>query len=99
MTTYRNDTDAVSRTLERIDRAQRWLIAALAGVAVVEAAGILGFVLLVDLGDPTHRLLIAHAVLVYGTLSLGLVALAVMSARNTLRILCAIELMERGGQA
>lgn len=95
----RNEGNGVSATLDRIDRAHRWLIVAIAAATLVEAVGIVAFVLTVDLGDPTHRVLIAHAVLVYGTLSIGLIALAVFSARNTLRVIRAVELLgdERAG--
>jgi len=89
----RNESNGVNATLNRIDRAQRWLFVTIAAATLVEGVGILAFALTVDLGDATHRVLIAHALLVYGTLSIGLIALGVFSSRNTLRVIRAIELL------
>jgi hypothetical protein len=86
-----SDTE-VRATLDQIDRAQRWMTCSLIAAGVFELAGLLGMALTVNLSDPTHRVLIAMTVLVYGTLAMGLVALGVLLSRNSLRVLQAIEL-------
>lgn len=86
-----SDTE-VRATLDQIDRAQRWMTCSLIAAGAFELAGLVGMALTVNLSDPTHRVLVAMTVLIYGTLSLGLVALGVFLSRNTLRVLQAIEL-------
>lgn len=84
-------------TLERIERGERRYKAAFIGAAGVEALFLVGFLLLADFSDRLHVLLLISTVALYTILAFGLMALGAHVNRNTLRILKAIELLERGG--
>jgi hypothetical protein len=79
--------------LRRVQRADTWLRFTLAGAAVVEALGLFGFFWCMNFKDPTHKLLLMQVALVYGTLSLGLIALGITIRAGTLRVLRALELL------
>lgn len=84
----------VQRTaLDRIERTERHYKTAFFGAAIVEALFLAGFLLLADLANRTHVLLLIATVAVYSILAFGLLALGVHVNRNTLRILKAIELL------
>src|SRR5262245_13868644 len=92
MTTPDRLDDIRAEALRRADRAQRDVRLLFILAAVAEAAGLTAFLLLMNFRDPLHRLLLLHALLIYGTLGLGLAALAAYTRQNTLRVLQAIEL-------
>jgi hypothetical protein len=89
-----NNIDAVRRAaLDRIERSERHYRAAFFGAAITEAFFLAGFLLLADLSNRTHTLLLLATVAGYTILALGLVALGAYGKRNTLRVLKAIELL------
>jgi hypothetical protein len=65
---------------------------AIAAAAVVEAAGLLTFLLLMDFLDRLHWLLLVTAFLIYGTLAIGIIALGAYVNLATQRVLKAISL-------
>lgn len=90
--TFGTDLDELRHNaLERIDRSERafrgWVIAA----GVVEAAGLIAFILLADFSDRTHLLLLVAALLIYGTLAMGIIALGAFIRVGLLRVVKAIE--------
>ncbi|HEX6748938.1 MAG TPA: hypothetical protein VF092_16695 [Longimicrobium sp.] len=92
-----SDLDRIRRSaLDEIDRRERWFKLSLAGAVLVEAILLLAFLLLADLHDRTHLLLLVSAVLVYSTLALGLAALGAHVSRTGARILAALELAHAG---
>lgn len=89
----------VRAALEEADRRERTSRRVLYVAALLEA-GLLGTALLVmDFGDRTHVLMLVLAVLVYGTLALGMVAIASRASAENTRLLHAIQLLDerRGG--
>lgn len=82
--------------LDRIERSERNYKAAFYGAIAVEALFLPGFLLLADLSNRTHLLLLIASVAIYSITALGLFALGSHINRNTLRILKAVELL--GGQ-
>jgi hypothetical protein len=89
-----NNIDAVrSAALNRIERSERHYRAAFFAAALVELLFFAGFLLLADLSNRTHTLLLLATVAGYTILALGLVALGAHVNRNTLRVLKAIELL------
>lgn len=87
--------DSGARALERIDRAKatvtRWVIS----VALVEGALLIAFALLADFSNRTHLLLLLSSLLIYGTIGLSIAAVAAYIRVCTLRIISAIELLQR----
>ena len=84
-----------SASLEKIERAQRGQKALAIVAAVFEAAGLLAFLLLMDFSNRTHVLLLLAAVLIYGTILLWLLSLGSYLKQSILRILQAIETLDR----
>src|SRR5262245_1531385 len=85
--------------LERLERKERHFKIAFFGAVVVEALFLALFVALADFSNRGHVLLFVAACLVYWTLALGLVALGAYVGQCTLRILKAVELLDRPPQA
>lgn len=89
-----NNIDGIrGAALDRIERSQRHYKAAFFGAAIIEALFLAGFLLLADLSNRLHLLLLLATIAVYSILAFGLVALGSYINRNTLRILKAIELL------
>ena len=89
-----NNVDRVrGAALDRIERTERHYKFAFFGAAIIEAFFLAGFLLLADLSNRTHTLLLIATVAVYSILAFGLVALGSYINRNTLRILKAVELL------
>lgn len=82
-------------TLQQIDKTERNYKFAFIGAALIEAAFIAGFLLLADFSNRTHILLMIVAFAVYTILGCGLFALGMHINRNTLRVLRAIEILEK----
>jgi len=82
-------------TLDRLERGERKVKLALLAAAVVEALLMGSFLLLADLSNRLHLLLLIATVALYSILGLGLIALGAHANRNTRLILKAIELLER----
>ena len=94
------DLDRIrAAALTRIERRERSFKLAIAGAAAAEAVLLLAFLLLADLHNRTHLLMLVSAVLVYSTLALGLAALGAHVSRAAERIVAAIELVGAGGEA
>ena len=95
--TTESDLDRTRRAaLDQVSRARahlrNWMIA----VALWEAVWLLIVVLFMDWGDRLHILGLLLALLVYGTLGIGLMTLGAYIRENTLRVLTAIELLDAG---
>lgn len=92
------DLDRIrAAALARIEKRERGYRLAIAGAVAAEAVLLLAFLLLADLHDRTHLLLLVSAILVYTTLALGLAALGAHVSRAAERIVAAIELAGAGG--
>jgi hypothetical protein len=81
--------DAVAR----IDRSERNFKLTFLGAAIVEAMFLVSFLLLSDLSNRMHVLLLISSVSTYTIVILGLVALGTHINRSVLRVLKAIELL------
>lgn len=87
-----HDTDTATRmTLDRVDAARRQYFTVFLAAAALEGVGLGTFLLLADLSNRTHVLILVAAVLTYGTIGLGLCALGVYTRWWALRIVQAIE--------
>lgn len=96
MSKEKNMDEIRGSALDRIERAERRYRIAFFGAVVIEALFLAGFLLLADLSDRTHVLLLVATVAVYTILALGLLALGSHVTRSTLRVLKAIELLKNG---
>ncbi len=76
--------------LDRIDRDERHFKLAIYGAAVFEALFLVSFLLLADLHDRTHVLILLGTVGAYGIIVLGLVALSAHVSRCSERVLRAV---------
>jgi hypothetical protein len=96
----RHDTAApVRAALDAADRHDRQSRMVLIGAAALEALGLGAALLLMDFGNRTHLLMLVLAVLVYGTLALGMLALSARMSADNARLLQALQLLDepRGG--
>src|SRR5215470_10271760 len=88
------DLDAVRvAALARIDRSERNFKMAFLCAAIVESAFIVSFLLLADLSNRLHVLLLISTVSCYTIVVLGLVALGAHINRGIARVLKAVELV------
>ena len=88
------DLDAVrAAALARIDRSERNFRLAFFAAAVVETAFIACFILLADLSNRVHVLLLISTVSCYTIVVLGLFALGAHINRGLARLLKAVELI------
>lgn len=89
-----NDLTALDRArnsaLDRIDRDERHFKLAIYGAAAFEALFLATFLLLADLHDRTHVLILLGSVGAYGMVVIGLVALSAHVNRSTARVLRAV---------
>lgn len=88
-----NIDEVRAAALARIDRSERNFKLAFFGAAVVELAFILTFLLLADLSNRLHVLLLISTVSCYTIVVLGLVALGTHINRGIARLLKAVELL------
>ena len=89
--------DAVrAAALARIDRSERNFKLAFIGAGIVETAFIVGFLLLADLSNRLHLLLLVSTVSCYSIVVLGLFALGAHINRGIARVLKAVELGSSG---
>jgi len=84
-----------SNTLNLIERNERNYKFSFIGAAFVEMLFIVAFLLLADFSNRVHVLLFIASFSVYTILIFGLIALGLHVNRNTLRVLSAIELLEK----
>ena len=93
------DLDRVrAAALARIDRNERYFRLAFVGAGVVEVAFVVGFLLLADLSNRLHLLLLVSTVSCYSIVVLGLFALGAYINRGIARILKAVELGHKEAQ-
>ena len=81
--------------LARIDRSERTFKLAFVAAAVVEVAFLIGFVLLADLSNRLHLLLLISTVSSYTIVIVGLFALGAHINRGVARVLKAVELLKQ----
>lgn len=82
-----------SSALERIDRSERNFKLAFLAAAIVEGLFLVAYLLLMDMGNRLHLLLLIATVGSYTIVVLGLVVLGTHFSRGNLRVLKAIELL------
>ena len=81
--------------LTRINRSERNFKLSFLGAAAVESVFIVVFILLADLSNRMHVLLLISTVSSYTIIVLGLVALGAYVNRSVLRVLTAIEASQK----
>ncbi len=92
--TEKPDIDGVrAAALARIDRAEKNFKLAFFAAVVIESVFVISFLLLADLSNRLHVLLLIATVSSYTIVVLGLVALGAHINRGVLRVLKAIELL------
>ena len=79
--------------LARVERSERNFKLAFLGAGAVEVAFIVSFILLADLSNRMHLLLLISTVSCYSIVVLGLFALGAHVNRGVARILKAVELL------
>ena len=80
--------------LARVDRSERNFKLSFLGAGVVEVAFIASFILLADLSNRLHLLILISTVSCYSIVVLGLFALGAHINRGTARLLKAVELLK-----
>jgi hypothetical protein len=80
--------------IARVERSDRNFKLAFIGAGAVESAFILSFILLADLSDRLHLLLLISTVSCYSIVVLGLFALGAHVNRGIARVLKAVELLK-----
>jgi len=80
--------------IARVERSDRNFKLAFIGAGAVESAFILSFILLADLSDRLHLLLLISTVSCYSIVVLGLFALGAHINRGIARVLKAVELLK-----
>jgi len=84
-----------SEALNRMERSERNYKIAFFSAFVIEGLFLAGFLLIADLKDPLHKLLLISTIASYTIIIFGLIALGAHVSRNTQTVLRAIELLER----
>ena len=84
-----------NNTLKQIEANERRYKLAFVGAAAVEAAFLGLFLVLADLTNRSHVLLLVTAVAIYTIVAFGLIAVGLHVNRNTLRVIRAIEALDR----
>lgn len=85
-----------NNTLKQIEKTESNYKLAFVGAAVLEVIFFAAFLLLADLSNRSHVLLLLAAVATYTIIAIGLIALGIHVNRNTLRVIRAIETIEKG---
>lgn len=80
-------------TLENISRSERWFKWLVVLAAIVESAGLIAYLVVMDLGDRLHWLILIAAGLVYLTTGFWTWALAAHATSRSWRLLKAIDLL------
>ena len=93
------EADAPIRTavLDTFDRDLRNRRLAIVAAVAVEVGFLAAFLLLADFGNRLHLLLFIATITVYSIAAFALLALGAHVSRCTLRVLRALEMLERGG--
>ena len=87
--------DPVAETLRRIDANERNYRAAVAGAVILEGVFLAAFLLLADLHDRTHVLILLTFTAVLSVGALAVAAFVTAVNRHTLRVLRGVELLQR----
>lgn len=82
-------------TLKQIEANERRYKLSFVGAAAIEAAFLGLFLVLADLTNRNHLLLLITAVAIYTIVAFGLIAVGLHVNRNTLRVIRAIEALRR----
>ncbi|HVF39419.1 MAG TPA: hypothetical protein VM939_05915, partial [Gemmatimonadaceae bacterium] len=82
--------------LAAIERQERFTKLALFGAAVIEGILLAAILWVIDLSNPTQRLILLSTFLVYLPLGLGMLALASVNSRHTRSILMALQMIAEG---
>ena len=82
-------------TLSLIERNERNYKYVFVGAALIEVLFFAAFLLLADFSNRVHLLLLITTITIYTITAFGLIALGLHVNRNTLRVLNAIELLEK----
>jgi hypothetical protein len=82
-------------TLNQIERNERNYKFSFVGAAFVELLFLVAFLMLADFSNRIHVLLLIMTIVIYTIMAFGLLALGLHVNRNTLRVLNAIELLEK----
>jgi len=90
-----NEAQIRDSILKKIVKNERNYKLAFLGAILLEAFFLLGYLLMADLSERIQVLLLFSTVMIYSILILGMVALGSHGTRNTLRILKALQLMEK----
>lgn len=80
--------------LARVERSERYFKLSFIGAGLVEVAFIVSFILLADLSNRMHLLLLISTVSCYSIVVLGLFALGAHINRGVARVLKAVELLK-----
>src|SRR5262245_7354648 len=99
MTEQNHINEIRGAALDRIDKSERNYKLAFYSALAVETLFLISFILLADLHNRIHVLLLLAAMAVYIILGLGLFALGAHVSRNTQTILRALELIESKNDA
>lgn len=92
----KNNLDNIRETtLKRIEQTERNYKLMFVGAALIEVIFFAAFLLLADFSDRLHLLLLISSITVYTILGFGLIALGLHVNRNALRIISAIESIEK----
>jgi len=81
--------------LARVDRSERNFKLAFLTAALIESVFIVSFLVLADLSNRMHLLLLIATVSSYSIIVLGLVALGAHVNRSVLRVLTAVEALHK----
>jgi len=86
-------TPAGRAALDRIDRADRYFKLTILLAASIETILLVFVLIVIDFGDPLHRLVFLLSMLTYFTLGLAIIALGAHVSRVQERLLTALELL------
>jgi hypothetical protein len=84
-----------NNTLKQIEANERRYKLAVVGAALTEAVFLGLFLTLADLTERGHLLLLVTGIAIYTVVLFGLIALGLHVNRNTLRVIRAIEALDR----
>ena len=82
-------------TLKQIEKSESNYKLAFVGAAIIEACFLAAFLILADFSNRMHLLLLIASIAIYTIVAMGLYALGMHVSKNTLRILRAIETLDR----
>jgi len=97
--TKKNLDEIRESTLATVERSEKRVKQLIGLASVIEGALLVTFLVLMDMGERLHWLLLVASLLVYGTLGAGLLTLGAHNNVNTNRILKAIALRDDEDEA